>query len=265
MLRCSASGREGSSTSGPSVMFHAVPSVWALTSMGRSSLMRTSSASRMRVLATPLMLRPISPPSDAVAITSSLPNTSQSVSPRRNTAAGVAAENGNSNVTLSPLRLMRGAIPAPGSETAGVAGCRVLTPGFRMRAGAGRVAGAGGAGRSASGSLAITFGGADGCAGGGCCVCGAAGLSAGLIGGGAACGGAAGAVVAAGRDACGAADGGRWLPGASLAGWVCGGSASPDGRFVRLASSAASAESSSERAIPSRASCLASAAITSRM
>ncbi len=287
MLRLMTSGRVGSTTSPPIATVQAGPSVVALTSCGRSSLMRTTDVSARRVSVALLMVRLLSPKA-ASPIVASVSKTSQSVSARRNMAAGVGAANGNESVRPSPWRLSttstvapraRGAFSASdagggaaaagdgaGAATAGGATARGVAAGGVA---AGGVAAARGVAASAFGAFSATAAGvaAGDTAGsarsrGAGCAAGAGGLAGAASGAAAAAGGVGGAAAWTGTVCCG---GVRFSSesGPARAGTVCGASTPAGGVFLLAAKCATKAESSSDRTLPSDRALFASIGVTS--
>ena len=92
-----------------------MPSAPALVSFGRSSLSCTTCPSRERVTVALRMPRPDCAASLPMSIGAWLSNTSQIVSARRNTAAGVGCANGKVRRSASPWRRTSATTGAAGS------------------------------------------------------------------------------------------------------------------------------------------------------
>ena len=101
-MRTTLSGCVGSSIMSPTVTVQFAPSAPTLVSFGRSSLNCTTWPSRERVTAALRMMRPDCAATLLMSIGACVSNTSQIVSARRNTAAGVGAAKGNVSRTASP-------------------------------------------------------------------------------------------------------------------------------------------------------------------
>src|SRR6185295_1908099 len=122
------SGRVGSSATSPIVTVHVGPSVPALVSFGRSSLSATTCPSFERVTVALLIVPPDLAATCARSIGTALSKTSQTVSARRNTAAGVGAANGKARRSVSPWRLTSTAIEDGGSGGGAAAAGRGGSP-----------------------------------------------------------------------------------------------------------------------------------------